>query len=89
MSFEPERLKTVGGFNNKNFGGDIFTYSPSEDVIADVLANGYFDDAYIKLNTGDFIFVNRAEGGLTILWVLEAIVEGVKVNDQYTGPPIT
>ena len=62
MAFEPLRLKSIGGQNNKDFGGDIFSYSPSSDSWATVFAASYWDTAYQSLEAGDAIMVNHSTG---------------------------
>lgn len=62
MSLEILRLKSIGGQDNRDFGGDVFTYSHPTDTWATIFAASYWDDAYQHLEAGDVVLVNHTTG---------------------------
>jgi len=60
MAFEPLRLKAIGGQDNEDFGGDVFSYTPSAasgDTLASIGVANFFLLAEQSLNVDDIIKV--------------------------------
>lgn len=74
--FEADRLKAIGGQDNRDFGGDVFSYTPSSDDLDVIIADNYFEDAFQSLNIDDLIYVITS-GGLATLRVVTSGEDGV------------
>jgi hypothetical protein len=59
MTFNTLNLRTPE--NNKE-GGDILVYDSGSDTLATVMASGYFNAGWQKLNVGDVIMVSHTTG---------------------------
>ena len=87
--FEPKRLKGIGGQNNQEFGGDVYTYAPSVesgDTTATMLANDFFLPAFDKLNIDDIIIIVELSK-ITNVRVSLSIVTSVTVKSS-TSPTV-
>lgn len=94
MAFESDRLKAIGGQDNRQFGGNRFTYVPTSDTLATVIADNFFDDAYQNLQIGDEVAVYASSAwqrgtvtastssGVTIGWS----EQGLSAIQELSGP---
>lgn len=78
MSFEADRLKAVGGQDNRDFGGDIYSYTPSSDILATIIAANFFLPAQERLNVNDIIRIIASDGQADFL-VLTSTDKGVTI----------
>lgn len=88
MAFVEERLKSIGGQDNQDFGGDVFSYVPlpatinptvPEDTLAQMTAADYFLTGEQNFNVDDLIIIINSEGRLDVL-VLTSTENGVTVG---------
>lgn len=79
MAYVPTSLKAIGGQNNVNDGGDVYSYVDSEtDGLAVILVADYFLVDFKKFNIGDIIRIESAEGSNDVK-VLASTSGGVTV----------
>lgn len=89
MAFEADRLKAIGGQDNTDYGGDLYSYTPSgSDGITEIIAGSYFDDAWESLNVGDCIIAVTSEG-YEMLKVTARAESDVTVVSGYKGQALT
>jgi len=89
MAFEPTRLKAIGGQDNEDFGGDLFSYTPSvasADTMALILGTNFFLPAFESLNINDVIKVMHPTDGDVTIVVTASIETSVVVRTEANAP---
>lgn len=84
MTFEIDRLKSTGGSDNREFGGNMFSYTPTSDDLAAILGVGFFNNVFQQLQSDDQITVFHSAGVAT-LKVATSLDTGVVVNGGANG----
>ena len=85
-AFTSANLKYVGGFDNREVGGQVFSYSGSSDTLTTIRAADYFLTIWKQLDPDDIIMVSHASG-FAILRVTAATSTTVTVASGPSGLP--
>ena len=61
MAFDGNNFKIISPVSRDYEGGQIFSYTTSDDNMSTVITSGYFDDVARDVSSGDLILVNAAD----------------------------